>query len=127
MSNDQVSKAKIQEAEKRLTAQLNYGGIHLNRMHSPGHLSLEYQQGDLVDEVAQMRVLASAFMVPTGSETTMKIIKTECSPELKLFDRHGRPFAFVTSGDCTGHTFSVGPTRMGMCSNAKAILQSLQN
>ena len=61
MSNDQMSQAQIQEAEKRLASRLNYGGIHLNGMHSPGHLSMEYRQGDLIDEICQMRELASAF------------------------------------------------------------------
>lgn len=52
---------RIEAAEKRLTALLNYGGIHHDRMHSPGHLTMEWQQGDLADEVGQMRSLASAF------------------------------------------------------------------
>ncbi len=49
----------IEAAEKRLRVQLNYGGI----VHDPEDhkLVMEYRQGDLPDEIGQMRRLASAF------------------------------------------------------------------
>lgn len=51
--------SEIESAEKRLRAQLNYGGI----AHDPTDhkLVMEYRQGDLPDEIGQMRRLASAF------------------------------------------------------------------
>ena len=52
---------QAKKAEKRLTALLNYGGIQLDNTNSPGYLSLEYRQGDLADEIPQMRRLAKAF------------------------------------------------------------------
>lgn len=50
---------EIEAAEKRLRVQLNYGGI----VHDPADhkLVMEYRQGDLPDEIGQMRRLASAF------------------------------------------------------------------
>lgn len=49
----------IEAAEKRLRVQLNYGGI----VHDPEDhkLVMEYRQGELPDEIGQMRRLASAF------------------------------------------------------------------
>jgi hypothetical protein len=58
---DNVKSMRVKQAEKKVDALLNYGGIHLDHAHSPGHLSLEYQQGDLLDEVGQMRDLAGAL------------------------------------------------------------------
>lgn len=52
---------RVNDAEKRVIALLNYGGIHLDPTHSPGRLTLEYQQGDLSDEVGLMRDLAQAL------------------------------------------------------------------
>lgn len=51
--------SEIEAAEKRLRVQLNYGGI----VHDPADhkLVMEYRQGDLSDEIGQMRRLASAF------------------------------------------------------------------
>lgn len=51
--------SEILASEKRLRVQLNYGGI----VHDPfdRNLVMEYQQGDLPDEIGQMRRLASAF------------------------------------------------------------------
>lgn len=50
---------EIVAAENNLTAQLNYGGI----LHDPDDhkLVMEYRQGDLPDEIGQMRRLAAAF------------------------------------------------------------------
>lgn len=51
--------SEIEAAEKRLRTQLNYGGL----IHDPADhkLEMEYRQGDLPDEIGQMRRLASAF------------------------------------------------------------------
>lgn len=49
----------IEAAEMKLRAQLNYGGIvHDQADHN---LVMDYRQGDLPDEIGQMRRLASAF------------------------------------------------------------------
>lgn len=61
----------------------------------------------------------------TTPEEPMEIINSESSPELKLFDRRGQPFAFDTSGDFTGHAISIGPSRAGKCSSTSTILQAL--
>ena len=37
------------------------GGCQVDHMHSPGHLSFEYKDGDLKDEIGQMRALSTAF------------------------------------------------------------------
>lgn len=50
----------IREAENNLTGQLNYGG--LIRDSATRRLVLDYKQGDLVDEIGQMRRLAQAFL-----------------------------------------------------------------
>lgn len=49
----------IETAEKNLRVQLNYGGI----VQTPEGrmLVMEYHEGDLPDEIGQMRRLASAF------------------------------------------------------------------
>ncbi len=52
---------RIQAAEKQLTALLNYGGIYVNGGNQNRHIALAYQEGDLSDEVGQMRDLATAF------------------------------------------------------------------
>lgn len=59
--NEKPPHERVRQAEKRINALLNYGGIHLDHVHSPGYLSLEYQQGDLSDEIGQMRNLSNAF------------------------------------------------------------------
>lgn len=50
----------IREAEKNLTGQLNYGGLVQDS--ATRRLVLDYKQGDLVDEIGQMRRLAQAFL-----------------------------------------------------------------
>lgn len=49
----------IKEADKRLTEQLNYGGITLDP--DTNRLVMDYAQGDLTDEIGQMRRLSQAF------------------------------------------------------------------
>lgn len=51
----------IEELEKQLTVQLNYGGIFVDGQCNPGHIEMAYECGDLTDEIGQMRRLASAF------------------------------------------------------------------
>ncbi|MGX1201158.1 hypothetical protein [Marinobacter sp. MBR-105] len=59
--NSQPDQARIAAAEKRVHGFLNYGGIHLEHTPAPGILTLEYQQGDLKDEIGNMRGMADAL------------------------------------------------------------------
>lgn len=52
---------RVEQAERNLTAQLNYGGIFIDHQHTSRHITMEYEQGDLPDEIGQMRRLAEAF------------------------------------------------------------------
>jgi len=52
----------IEDLEKKLTQQLNYGGIFVNGQSNPGHIEMVYQIGDLDDEVEQMKQIGSAFL-----------------------------------------------------------------
>ncbi len=56
-----VSKKRIQKAKNNLEVQLNNGGICVEGFQIPSHLSMKFEQGDLVDEIGQMRRLAAAF------------------------------------------------------------------
>ncbi|WP_300500756.1 hypothetical protein [Marinobacter sp.] len=55
----ECDKSEIEVAEKNLKVQMNYGGI----LHDPNDhkLVMDYRQGDLPDEIGQMRRLAMAF------------------------------------------------------------------
>ena len=44
------------------TSQLNYGGIFVDGCCNPGHIEMVYQQGDLIDEIGQMRRLAYSLI-----------------------------------------------------------------
>ncbi len=51
----------IKNAEKEVSACLNYGGIFHNGGHTTKQLELAYSQGDLKDEVAHMRRFSRAL------------------------------------------------------------------
>ncbi|WP_456017470.1 hypothetical protein [Pseudomonas fluorescens] len=51
----------IKQAEKRVNEQLSYGGIFPATGPFGSTLEYRYQDGDLVDEIGQMRRLASAL------------------------------------------------------------------
>lgn len=51
----------VQKAKKKLEVELNYGGIFVGNSHTTKHISMAYEQGDLPDEIGQMRRIANAF------------------------------------------------------------------
>lgn len=53
--------AQIDRAAKQVNEQLSYGGIFPDTGPFGRTLELRYQDGDLVDEVGQMRRLADAL------------------------------------------------------------------
>jgi len=61
-SAGQDKRDEVASAEQRLESLLNYGGIHLDDTQVPPRLTLQYQDGDVVDEVAQMRRIGHAFL-----------------------------------------------------------------
>jgi len=56
-----VNRHQIQQIEKRLTSLLNYGGFYVDGMCNPGHITLVYEQGDLTDEIDNMRRLSATL------------------------------------------------------------------
>lgn len=52
---------RVKSAERQVQACLNYGGVFVGGTHTNQELELVYQQGDLKDEVPQMRRFASAL------------------------------------------------------------------
>lgn len=56
-----LSEETIHSAERELQNLLNYGGINLTQPPSPGRLSIDFRQGDLSQEIRQMRRLSDAF------------------------------------------------------------------
>lgn len=62
MPTETNESVRINQAEKKVNEQLSYGGILPN--HGPFGRTLEYryQEGNLVDEIGQMRRLASALI-----------------------------------------------------------------
>lgn len=52
---------RISRAEKNVNEQLSYGGIFPSSGPFGGTLDYRYQDGDLADEIGQMRRLADAF------------------------------------------------------------------
>jgi len=53
---------ELAQAEQRLESLLNYGGIHLDDTQIPTRLTFQYQDGDVADEIAQMRRIGNAFL-----------------------------------------------------------------
>ncbi|MEZ1438219.1 hypothetical protein QVM41_18290 [Pseudomonas shirazica] len=61
MATETNASERIKRAEKHLSEQLSYGGIFPTTGPYGGTVEYRYQDGDLADEIGQMRRLADAF------------------------------------------------------------------
>lgn len=61
MATESNAGERIRRAEKQVNEQLSYGGIVPSTGPFGGTLEYRYQDGDLVDEIGQIRRLASAL------------------------------------------------------------------
>lgn len=61
MSTETEASERIKRAEKHVNEQLSYGGIFPSTGPFGSTLEYRYQDGDLVEEIGQMRRLADAL------------------------------------------------------------------
>lgn len=61
-SSEEVVQERIDNTEKQLNAQLNYGGMLVNGELTSDRISMGWRGGEINDEINQMRRIAEAFL-----------------------------------------------------------------